>query len=86
VSAPGGPVAVVTGAGRGIGAATARALAAADYTVVLASRTRDQIEREAGALSASGRRAKAVVCDVTDESSVQALVGEAAALGPVPRA
>jgi NAD(P)-dependent dehydrogenase (short-subunit alcohol dehydrogenase family)/enamine deaminase RidA (YjgF/YER057c/UK114 family) len=76
-------VAVVTGAGRGIGAATARALAEAGLGVVAAARTRDQIERQAAELVAAGHRAKAVVCDVTDEASVQALSREAAELGPV---
>ncbi len=78
-----GSVAVVTGAGRGIGAATARALADAGLGVVLAARTRDQIERQAAELSASGHRAKAVVCDVTSEASVEALARNAAELGPV---
>jgi NAD(P)-dependent dehydrogenase (short-subunit alcohol dehydrogenase family)/enamine deaminase RidA (YjgF/YER057c/UK114 family) len=76
-------VAVVTGGGRGIGAATGRALADAGFSVVLAARTRDQIERGATELVAKGRRAKAVLCDVTSEASVQALSREAAELGPV---
>ena len=78
-----GQVAVVTGAGRGIGAATARALADAGLSVVVAARSREQIERQAAALVAMGRPAKAVVCDVTSEASVQALSREAAELGPV---
>ena len=76
-------VAVVTGAGRGIGAATARALAGAGLNVVIAARTRDQIERLTAELVAAGRQARAVVCDVTSEASVQALSREAAELGPV---
>ncbi len=78
-----GRVAVVTGAGRGIGAATARALADAGLTVVLAARTRDQIERQTAELVAAGRQARAVVCDVTSEESVQALARLAGELGPV---
>lgn len=78
-----GGVAVVTGAGRGIGAATADALAGAGFDVVLAARTREQIERQAAALAATGRRARAVVCDVTDEAGVEALAHEAAGVGPV---
>ncbi|HEV8456237.1 MAG TPA: SDR family NAD(P)-dependent oxidoreductase [Gemmatimonadales bacterium] len=80
---PAGRVAVVTGAGRGIGAATARALADAGLSVVVAARNRDQIERRSAELVALGHGAKAVVCDVTSEASVQALAGEAAELGPV---
>jgi NAD(P)-dependent dehydrogenase (short-subunit alcohol dehydrogenase family)/enamine deaminase RidA (YjgF/YER057c/UK114 family) len=78
-----GRVAVVTGAGRGIGAATARALADAGFSVVVAARTRDQIERLSDDLVATGRQARAVVCDVTSEASVQALAREATELGPV---
>ncbi len=82
MTAPGG-VAVVTGAGRGIGAATARALANTGLTVVLAARSRDQIERQAADLVATGRQARAVACDVTSETSVETLAREAAELGPV---
>jgi NAD(P)-dependent dehydrogenase (short-subunit alcohol dehydrogenase family) len=78
-----GRVAVVTGAGRGIGAATARALAGAGFRVVVAARSRDQIERQAAELVARGHGAKAVVCDVTSEASVEALSREATELGPV---
>jgi NAD(P)-dependent dehydrogenase (short-subunit alcohol dehydrogenase family)/enamine deaminase RidA (YjgF/YER057c/UK114 family) len=78
-----GRVAVVTGAGRGIGAAIARALADAGLSVVVAARHRDQIERQAATLAAMGRQAKAVVCDVTSEASVEALSREAAEQGPI---
>jgi NAD(P)-dependent dehydrogenase (short-subunit alcohol dehydrogenase family) len=78
-----GRVAVVTGAGRGIGAATARALADAGFSVVVAARSRDQIERQTAELVARGHGAKAVVCDVTSEASVEALSREATELGPV---
>ena len=78
-----GRVAVVTGAGRGIGAATSRALADAGLDLVLAARTREQIERQAADLASRGIRARAVVCDVTSEPSVEALSREAAELGPV---
>jgi len=73
----------VTGAGRGIGAATAKALAGAGFDVVLAARTREQIERQRAELAATGRATRAVVCDVSVEASVAALAREAGELGPV---
>ena len=76
-------IAVVTGAGRGIGAAIARALSGAGLGVVLAARTREQVERQSAELTAMGRQSKAVVCDVSDEASVQALAREASELGSV---
>ena len=83
MSAASARVAVVTGAGRGIGAATARALADAGLDVVLAARTQKQVEQQTAELAARGRRVKAVVCDVTSEASVEALSREAGELGPV---
>lgn len=83
MSAISGQVAVVTGAGRGIGAACARALAAEGWAVVVAARSRDQVERVAAELVTGGHRARAVVCDVTSEESVLALRREAGELGPV---
>ena len=83
MSAAAGRVAVVTGAGRGIGAATARALSDAGLGVVLAARTREQVERQAAELAAMGRQARAVVCDVTSEGSVETLSREAGELGAV---
>lgn len=67
------PVAVVTGASSGIGAATARALAASGYAVVCAARRHDRIEALASDIGG-----RAAVCDVTDQASVDAL---AAAVG-----
>lgn len=69
--------AVVTGGGRGIGAAVARALAEAGASVVVASRSAEEIEAVAVSLRAFGARAWSVACDVTDEASVHRL-GEAA--------
>ena len=65
--------AVVTGAGRGIGAAVARALGDAGAAVVVAARTASEVERVAAGLGASGSRAWAVPCDVTDPAGVNAL-------------
>ena len=68
-----GLAAVVTGGGRGIGAAIARALAAEGAAVVVAGRTAATIEATAEAIRATGRRAWAVPCDVTDAASVRTL-------------
>lgn len=61
-----GRVAVVTGAGRGIGAATAVALAQAGADVVISARTRDQLATVAREVEAAGRRAVAVTADLSD--------------------
>jgi 3-oxoacyl-[acyl-carrier protein] reductase len=68
-----GQVAVVTGAGRGIGAAIATKLAGMGATVVLAGRTRGPLESTADAIVKAGGQAEAVVCDVIHLSSVEAL-------------
>jgi len=68
-----GGTAVVTGASSGIGAATARALAKAGFTVICAARRVDRI----GAL-ADEIGGVAVACDVTDPAQVEALAATAA--------
>ena len=65
--------AVVTGGGRGIGAATARALADAGASVVVAARTPGEIERVAAELELHGKPGLAITCDVTDAAAVGAL-------------
>ena len=65
--------AVVTGAGRGIGAATARALAGAGARVIVSARSGAEIESTAAAIRADGGKAWAVECDATDEASVKRL-------------
>ena len=66
-------VAVVTGAGRGIGAATAVAFAEAGADVVVSARTGSQLEAVADRVRAAGRRALVVPADLSDTDAVAAL-------------
>jgi NAD(P)-dependent dehydrogenase (short-subunit alcohol dehydrogenase family) len=68
-----GDVAVVTGAGRGIGAGIARILAGAGAAVVCAARRSEEVERVAKAIRDDGGRAVALPTDVTDDAAVEAL-------------
>ncbi|MEU0534917.1 SDR family oxidoreductase [Amycolatopsis tolypomycina] len=70
-------VAVVTGAGRGIGAATAAALAQAGADVVIASRTSSQLSEVAALVSAAGRRAFPVPVDLSSPEAAAALASTA---------
>jgi len=67
-----GQVAVVTGAGRGIGAAIAHKLSELGATVVLCGRTLASLKETARAIVEAGGKAEAVTCDVTDLQSVEA--------------
>ena len=69
-----GRVALVTGAGRGIGAAIARYFAAAGADVVLVARTESELRAVAAQIEAAGGRALVQPCDVTDTRPVRALV------------
>ncbi len=64
-------VAVVTGAGRGIGAAIARELSNLGVLTVLCGRTRSALESTAQAIVKSGGRAEVIPCDVSDLPSVE---------------
>ncbi|HUC35796.1 MAG TPA: SDR family oxidoreductase [Acidimicrobiales bacterium] len=72
-----GRSAVVTGAGRGIGAACALALAEAGCDVVVSSRTEEQLRQVAKGVEAAGRRAIVVTANLDDLDAVSALAGVA---------
>src|SRR6266480_2177881 len=72
-----GRTALVTGSGRGIGAATAMRFAAEDAMVVISDLDPEPAEAVAAQIRSQGRQAVAVACDVTDRHSVEALVDRA---------
>ena len=69
-----GKVALVTGAGRGIGRAIALALAAAGAELVLNSRTPAELDAVAGEIAAAGGRASTLPFDVTDSGAARAAI------------
>ncbi|MDQ8706038.1 SDR family oxidoreductase [Streptomyces sp. LHD-70] len=71
-------VAVVTGAGRGIGAATAIALAEAGADVVISARTEEQLRKVAARIEDAGRRALVVPADLSDHTAAAGLAQAAA--------
>jgi 7-alpha-hydroxysteroid dehydrogenase len=73
-----GQAAVVTGAGRGIGAATAIALAQAGADVLISARTEDQLAKVAREIEAAGRRAVIVPADLSDLDAAAGLADAAA--------
>ena len=70
-------VAVVTGAGRGLGAAMALAFAEAGADVLIAARTQSQLEDVAEQIAATGRRAHIVVADLAHSEDTAALAAQA---------
>ncbi|MFC8377451.1 SDR family oxidoreductase [Streptomyces albidoflavus] len=77
------PVVVVTGAGRGLGLATARRVGADGHRVVLAELDPARGEEAAESLRRDGLDAHFVPCDVAEPGSVAAMAEATAALGPV---
>lgn len=71
-------VAIVTGAGRGIGAACAVAFAEAGADVVVGARSADQLDETVAAVEGQGRRAVAVAGDLSTREAMDALVASAA--------
>jgi NAD(P)-dependent dehydrogenase (short-subunit alcohol dehydrogenase family) len=70
------PVAVVTGASRGIGRATALALADAGFALGLVARSSDALDETQTLVEGRGRRAVSVAADVTDPHAARAAVAE----------
>lgn len=70
--------AVVTGGGRGIGAAVALALAEAGADVLVAARTEEQLQEVAAQVRAAGRRAEVVAADLSDIDALPGLADRAA--------
>ncbi|SFZ86316.1 NAD(P)-dependent dehydrogenase, short-chain alcohol dehydrogenase family [Devosia enhydra] len=68
-----GRIAMVTGAGSGLGEATALKLAEEGADVVLVSRSRDELETVAAGIEAMGRLAMIADCDISDDKAMKAL-------------
>src|SRR5512142_3339518 len=79
-----GQVALVTGAGRGIGRAIALALGDAGAAVAACARSEDEVSGVAGQIEGRGGHALALRCDVTDRQEVEGMVAAVEeAIGPV---
>jgi 7-alpha-hydroxysteroid dehydrogenase len=74
-----GKVAIITGAGRGIGASIARTYAAAGANVTIASRTKDQLDEVAADVRSLGQEALVIPCDVNESDELEGLVTQTVA-------
>jgi 7-alpha-hydroxysteroid dehydrogenase len=74
-----GRVAIVTGAGRGIGAAIARTFGSVGASVALAARTEEQLEEVAADVRAAGSDALVLPCDVNENEAVEQIVARTVA-------
>ena len=74
-----GKVAIVTGAGRGIGASIARTFAHAGANIVLTARTKDQLDEVAADVRAASREALVIPADVNDNDVLQDIVARTVA-------
>ena len=79
-------IAVVTGAGTGIGRAVSIALSESGFTVILSGRRREPLDETAGVIEKEGHRCLVVPTDVTDEGSVRSLFDQLEVGEPTRRA
>ena len=69
-------VAIITGGGRGIGRAIALGFSQEGAHVVIASRSENELQDVATIINQSGKSARPIICDVTDEDQVKYLIAE----------
>ncbi len=74
-----GKVALITGAASGMGLATAKAFAESGASVALADQNEKAVRSAVDALTAQGHKALAIVCDVSDDARVEAMVAQTVA-------
>ena len=74
-----GQVAIITGAGRNIGEATAKLFAEEGATVAVVDMDRKRADKVTGAITQAGGKARTYICDVADEEQIIAVIKRAAA-------